>query len=717
MNLLTKNPPTDLAFLLGAGASRRAGLPTAIDLLKELLTTVVPDEELAAQLKEFCWPAYAGHRHAYDYLRFETVIGWVNQLIDPDLEVLAFLDLASDPSPLLLRIAELAIDGATVVSVNFDDLMERAIAAQGGTPRTVDAHGRNPTLGAGDVGVTKLHGSRWEHRGSRRRRSPRALQATLNAIATRNPALTLAGRARRHLADAVTARTLLVIGYSAADDLDVVPALRETRPARVIWVNHSERFRVACAEAGDPVPPSKSRDDLLTAWRETGVDVLLLDGPAEHVLHELGLGCIAAPAPAALPWRHELRQWCRTCVSHGRGLGLAGFLFGAVERYEDKIDALRRSRAPAGRMAELGWVRSRRAYEIGQSYFLLGFPTLPDAQRWAQRARTYAEVDEDPTSEARALALLGRVHAARGAYDRADDCYRRAMEVAGPATAAWAEAAERRANALLFDDRLRESLEFSRQALPVLRRQGLTDSIIDAYQDIGLARRALGDVPRAADAFAAAERHASPFPMDQQRFAAACMLGETLRSMGLYDEARSALRRGIAFAERTPVYQYELATAHHFVGRVELDRGGIDAAVASYRRSLRVLRRAADEHGARATLALTHLHIAEAHLRGGKRAAALQQLRTVEREFDDALRGEPAATLAMLRYVVRPTKAAAAELRRHLEHVRERQATVFVDLCESLVALRAPADVSPKLLAEASRMAARWRRAGRRRAQ
>ena len=98
--------------------------------------------------------------------------------MDPRLDVLRFIELADDPSEVQLRVARLAVAGSSVVTVNFDDLLEQAVSRCGGLPFTRDAHSRRQTPPQpGEVPVLKLHGSRLMHRHAHRRRS-RARRST-----------------------------------------------------------------------------------------------------------------------------------------------------------------------------------------------------------------------------------------------------------------------------------------------------------------------------------------------------------------------------------------------------------------------------------------------------------------------------------------------------------------------------------------------------------
>jgi len=107
-----------------------------------------------------------------------------------------------------LLLAELIGDGCAVITTNFDLLIERAAAHLG-----VDA---SPLF--------KIHGSIDD---------PDSLMLTIDQI---NDGLSHDRTARLH--DLTRDRTLLVLGYSGLDQLDIMPELKRCDYRRVLWINH-----------------------------------------------------------------------------------------------------------------------------------------------------------------------------------------------------------------------------------------------------------------------------------------------------------------------------------------------------------------------------------------------------------------------------------------------------------------------------------------------
>ncbi|HEX8121228.1 MAG TPA: SIR2 family protein [Solirubrobacteraceae bacterium] len=563
----SRTAPNKLTFLVGAGGSRRAGLPTAFELVDVLLTETITNRNVVRRLQDACRPWHAAARHPLDYLRFETVMSNVAELADPKLELLRFIELAKQPSPLQLRLAELALAGTRLATVNFDDLLEQAVEARGGRAITFDAHARRPaTTRPRDVEVLKLHGSLRHHRGGRTRRATAPLHGTLEVIASRSPGLMLGARAASHLERAVDDQILVVVGYSAADDLDVVPALAERRPERIIWIDHGDGRPRVVKRGGRHASPS--RDRLLERLARAGSDTIIVRGPTEAVLGAVGLGSIAAPAPRSLPWEAAVSSWADERRRYlGNGMGFGASLFGELERYEDKYAALLQADAPRGRVRDRAWTQARRAYEAGETCYLGGVRGRATARRWAGRALEAATRDRDRPWQAQALLLLGRLHVDADDYGAAVDTYREAMRRAATGGAEWAHAGERCANALSFAGDHEGALKLLAGAIPVLRRRGSLSTLVDAYHTRGIANRSLGRLRRARAAFAAAAEITRRFPMEQQRFAATAMLGETQRLTGDLVTAEESLRDAIVAAGRASAYTAEVAMAHDFLAR------------------------------------------------------------------------------------------------------------------------------------------------------
>ncbi len=121
-------------------------------------------------------------RDKHDVIRLETLLLWVGRIFDPSLGLFGFLDEFTEPAGPHRRLAEAASRGMQLATVNFDDLLERALLQMGHLPCTVDAHDQLPARLPG-VPVVKFHGTQARHLRGRITAPRRSLHATTQVIA------------------------------------------------------------------------------------------------------------------------------------------------------------------------------------------------------------------------------------------------------------------------------------------------------------------------------------------------------------------------------------------------------------------------------------------------------------------------------------------------------------------------------------------------------
>lgn len=463
MNSNDRIDPSQATFFLGAGASWGAGLPLAVEFIKALFGLVITDRRACGELVAAVAANHPRARYGGDFLRFESVLQCVRAVVDPDLNLLGVYDLAESPSAMQLTLAQAAAAGARLVTVNFDDLLERAVRTTGRAVRTVDAFSRRRSGPAGPViDVLKLHGSLFRHDASGRRRSGGELQATIEAIAAHSPGVALAPRAYGRFAEAVDGRTLVVIGYSASDDLDVVPSLAELRPLRVVWIDH----RAGTPRRAASRTASGAIRHVLEALGASGAKVDLVRGDTRRALERAGFGPIANQPRASLPWHSLLEGW-RSEFSHelGDGSALAAELFGELEQYERAYALGRKARGRRGRRGVQPWTPARRAETLAELVLLSERLPSGEGIRHARRAIRLARAAGDLNSEGYGLITLGRLLARAGRPDEAV-ARRDALALGEPGSTGRAQVAQRLANILSYAGRDAEALALLDQASP-----------------------------------------------------------------------------------------------------------------------------------------------------------------------------------------------------------------------------------------------------------
>lgn len=235
-----------LVFLAGAGISLRSpsNLPSGRRLLEEILRHVLRDVDRGLAL-DLANPERRNKRTRGDYLRFESVLEELTMLrIDPGLEVLRCFATATEPNRNHVFLHQVILAGHTVITTNFDTLIERSLLAHGHPfsqiVTTVDY--RRAFRKTREHAVYKLHGSslllspvsaRW-------RDGTSTIKATLTAIGRSEIRPSIDPFKVRVLEQLLRSAEVIVVGYSGQDDLDVLPLLLAiSRSASYTWVVHS----------------------------------------------------------------------------------------------------------------------------------------------------------------------------------------------------------------------------------------------------------------------------------------------------------------------------------------------------------------------------------------------------------------------------------------------------------------------------------------------
>jgi tetratricopeptide (TPR) repeat protein len=532
-----KIQPGESAALLGAGVSVDAGAPTALVLADHLVDCLVHRDWAAAEIKRLARLPRPDARDRHDAIRFEMLLLWIGDVFDENLSFLSFLDDLTEPGGLHLRFAHAAIDGLTIVTTNFDDLLERAVGALGHNAHTVDAHDRRRPIPASTVPILKLHGSRQWHRSGTPRRSSQPLHATIETIAATNPGTRLNDRAEEALRTAVDGRTLVVAGYSGSDDLDVVPTLGAMQPARVVWIEHTDGPR-RTIRARPPSRRSPPWHSLTWRWAQGGAHIEIHRGSTPRILDALGLRTTLDPAgsPSGDTWRSTIRQWASSVRHHDpTGLGFAGLLFGELGRYELAERALRESRG--SRRADAGWSSARREYELGQASLLRPGGDLGAAIRHARSASKRAAECGDDDIAVLALLLEGRAAFLVQDWPRAEAAFRAAALKSDTALrSAYCDSWLGRS--LQWQGETTSARRLLRRAIRAFERAGELEGQVDALHALAMGYAQQVDLDRARATYLRADEIAELLGFVDRRMTAQQALGAVAFDAGNLDLAR-----------------------------------------------------------------------------------------------------------------------------------------------------------------------------------
>ena len=222
-----------LLIFCGAGISWPApsGLPLANDLVSRAAAALLAPYDLALSRL---------------VVRPEVFFSYPYR-INPaaTLETIGHLLHSRSFNALHAACAETLRKGNVVVTTNFDGLIEEA-AVQMGVPFTLAPARTDAVQGV----VFKIHGSLGDLR---------SLTLTIDQVGAG------LGPARAaYLQELLVGKTVLVLGYSGNDPLDILPVLREAAYGRIIWLDHATALPLRRAHAPNALIKSLPR---LTVWR------------------------------------------------------------------------------------------------------------------------------------------------------------------------------------------------------------------------------------------------------------------------------------------------------------------------------------------------------------------------------------------------------------------------------------------------------------------
>lgn len=197
-------------IMCGAGISRWSGLPMAVELVKHVLTELGASKENIATLI------------VLDKLPlpFES---YIEVLLENDIDFICEVYAEGEPNPNHILLAKMMKMGClkTIVTTNFDRLIERALDAEG----LLAGSGYDLLSCESDFAridwsepkcrLIKIHGSVDD---------PITLAATISAIAAREP-----NESRRSVVEQVFSTgvhsDVLILGYSCSDVFDIAPQI------------------------------------------------------------------------------------------------------------------------------------------------------------------------------------------------------------------------------------------------------------------------------------------------------------------------------------------------------------------------------------------------------------------------------------------------------------------------------------------------------------
>ncbi|MHA1672640.1 MAG: SIR2 family protein [Promethearchaeota archaeon] len=247
------------AFLIGAGVSMNfpSNMPSAIDIIKCIFDQYLPSETMDQLLN-------------HPKMRFELIIEIFQNLFDKNLKILNFMEVNIQPNLIHYLLAKFISQQNVVVTTNFDYFLEEAL-----TRIEIDVNNIIPIITKEDFiqysdfdtiikqelkPLVKIHGSKINYISK---------LETFDSVITK---ISDYGRGKNALAtfelepykfnllnNWFSNRSLIVMGYSAGDDFDIVPMLEQYKKFnRIIWINHSPESKFVIRKLKEKIFKTKA---------------------------------------------------------------------------------------------------------------------------------------------------------------------------------------------------------------------------------------------------------------------------------------------------------------------------------------------------------------------------------------------------------------------------------------------------------------------------
>ena len=227
-----------LTFLVGAGSSVDAPScqPAGRAMMDDIIRYTCSESEIEDILK-------------IKDLRFEQLIGIIQDGFDKELAIINYYDQCDKPNLQHFYLAEMIIKGHFVMTTNFDYLIEFALLELGVpkeeikiiiTKEDFEKYNNPEQLyNQGIKSLYKIHGSTRNLIEDQSTRN--TLISTIKAFGSNKEGLNIfqVEPFKRELFNNISKdRTLVIMGYSGSDDFDVVPTLKILdRIKDVVWIN------------------------------------------------------------------------------------------------------------------------------------------------------------------------------------------------------------------------------------------------------------------------------------------------------------------------------------------------------------------------------------------------------------------------------------------------------------------------------------------------
>lgn len=585
---------TRRVYFVGAGISANppTGFPLARVLVSQILGAIAPDQQTLDLLEALADPNRPSKRNPGDYIRFELLLDVIQQLADPELSVLRFVELFPDPNPLHEFCANRAIAGDIIVTTNFDCLIEKSIIKRGSQPIsicTIEEFESWTTERPDRVPVYKIHGSYSRYDGSAVAPAMSRIQATLSTLTAGAKELVLPEAKREFLIEVTRGRPMTICGYSGGDDLDIVPTFELLLPASLDWLIHDQSRHQAHDATEEWRRALERHSDISLSTRDRFMRRELLEGAYPLRVYEVDTplylldGDNTNPAFDSSPASDRadrrllafIEEWESTClVKPHLKLLISGHILFRLARFQHSYElyckawTLLDEHSERSESADAARMISRVAVEISR---------FREAEQWSQKSDELSW----PSSSSRAESLQqhGFAYYKLERFSEALKCYEETAGICRRLRLGRVLSYALHDSALIYQElsQLRRAIPLYEESIDLSARDGDIRHVMFSYHQLGTAFFDLGE-------FTQSQRYHLKALEIARVLGDHAQLENSEHELGMLDfmggrllESIRRFRRGIAMARETGRSQYVPMDLQH-IGIALMEAGKFSAA-------------------------------------------------------------------------------------------------------------------------------------------
>ncbi|MDL2265200.1 tetratricopeptide repeat protein [Parabacteroides sp. OttesenSCG-928-G07] len=277
-----------ITFLAGAGISINSpsNLPAAKNYMLSMFKTL---DQIAGWKQDLFQDLYYQYIEKQSKIRFEYLMALINQYFDSENHVLDIYALPKSPNEYHYGLANAIQNKNTVITVNFDVLIELACINR--KMKVSQELFESDSVKEKKNTLYKLHGTalKLNDNGTWVRQLKES-KSTLSSIGIDGYKFELFDSKRKFFEKKLKDSTLVVIGYSGLDDFDICPLIEEIKSGKkLVWIDFKNQDDVTYW-SGDsllrtnlPSPIKK----ILKNKRRTAENIILLQGRTLNILKRL----------------------------------------------------------------------------------------------------------------------------------------------------------------------------------------------------------------------------------------------------------------------------------------------------------------------------------------------------------------------------------------------------------------------------------------------